>query len=493
MSGKNLFLRYASLNEQRCISREDLGFYHGIVIGAIYEFESGFDVGSPQSFFAPLKHCIDEQVYLGVTVADRHTDKAFFQRAPQINLADHVTVLDRIPAGSGGGSSRWDAIEAVVQTSLNAPFRQDIPPWRIVVLPLQHSDSPTSSSYFIAFVYSHQILDGPSGNAFHKMFLAGLRTAADDAQVPMATTVSVIETRERPLPATLDAPGRLPLSWAYLVSALATELLPRWLAGLLGFTPAVDGGTWTGAPAFFDAATTRTRAVVREISAPLVDRALRASRANGARFTGTMLQLIARALSKALTGHPGAAAATNFVSGVPANLRAAAGVPLDEMGQFYSGTYVKLPLVVGDGPLSADEWAGARESTLAFADVSSRLRDQPFALLRYLPSIRGWMAGKLGKPRDVSFELSNVGVFHDDDEKKKKKGAKKVEITHAVFAQPGHVTGPPLTFNTVTVKGGSLVYTVTWPEGSALGIPEEDEEEFVNGICDSIEADFGRF
>ncbi|KAK0712865.1 hypothetical protein B0T26DRAFT_650464, partial [Lasiosphaeria miniovina] len=484
-------------NEQRCISREDLGFYHGIVVGAIYEFESSFDVGSPQSFFAPLKHCVDEQVYLGVTVADRHTDKAYFQRAPQINLADHVAVLDRVPAGSGGSSSRWDAIEAVVQTSLNAPFRQDIPPWRIVVLPLQHSDSPTSSSCFIAFVYSHQILDGPSGVAFHKMFLVGLRTIADDdAQAPMGTTVSVIETRERPLPATLDAPGRLPLSWSYLVSALATELLPRWLAGLLGFAPAVDGGTWTGAPAFFDAATTRTRAVVREISAPLVESALRASRANGARLTGTMLQLIARALSKALlaAGNPGAAA-TNFVSGVPANLRAAAGVPLDEMGQFYSGTYVKLPRVDGDvcaaDPLSTDEWAAARKSTLAFADVSSRLRDQPFALLRYLPSIRGWMAGKLGKPRDVSFELSNVGVFHDDDEKKK--GAKKVGITHPVFAQPGHVTGPPLAFNTVTLKGGSLMYTVTWPEGSALGIPEEDEEEFVNGICDSIEADFGRF
>jgi hypothetical protein len=133
-----------------------------------------------------------------------------------------------------------------------------------------------------------------------------------------------------------------------------------------------------------------------------------------------------------------------------------------------------------------EEWASARECTATFAEMAVRLEDQAIGLLRYAPSIRGWLKGKLGGQREGSYEVSNLGVVEFDEGVKE--GAAK--ITEMVFAQPGHVIGTPLCFNIVSVKGGGLMYTVTWPKG-ALGV--QDEEGFMNQICGSIKGGFGLF
>ncbi len=214
---------------------------------------------------------------------------------------------------------------------------------------------------------------------------------------------------------------------------------------------------------------------------------------NGAKLTAVLHCLIVRALSKRLppaSDVRDGVKATNFVSQTAINMRRAAGAQEDEMGEFASGVYLRHARVsdtVTDGPLSEEEWAAARDSTEKFAGAASRLSDQPIGLLRYAPSIRKWMAGKLGQRRDCSYELSNVGVFDFEGEGEE---SSRVKIRELVFAQPGMVVGCPICVNVASVKGGSLVYAVTWP-GGALEI-DEGEEEFIAEVCDSVREDFER-
>ncbi|KAH6896514.1 alcohol acetyltransferase [Thelonectria olida] len=464
------FLRYASPNERRTISREDLGFYDAVIIGATYEFRTETDVSSSQSFIQPLKRCIDDHPFLCVVLGDAHTDKAFYQRASTINLEDHISIVDGVAAGEGESK----AIEKTLEIDVNRKFRPEVPRWRIVVLPLN------KSRCFVAFAFSHTIGDGVTGMAFHESFLEGCRTASGADNVS-----SVVETPARPLAAPFDTPERLPISWSFLLAPLISLVLPQFLVNALGIRRSgstIDAGTWTATNMFYDAATFHTKVKLREIDKSVLDKALRASRNHDAKLTATVLQLLARALSKALVDP----SITNFVSQTAVNMRQSIGVPNSEMGEFASGCYLSHTRNNSSGNLSDEEWAAASSDTRDLATCASTLQDQPIGLLRYAPSIRKWTLGKIGQRRDCSIEMSNVGVFdpamaspstHDID------GG--VRVTNMFFTQPGHVTSAPISFNFASVKDGGLSYTVSWQEG-ALGV--DDEDRVVEEICASLTA-----
>ena len=125
--------------------------------------------------------------------------------------------------------------------------------------------------------------------------------------------------------------------------------------------------------------------------------------------------------------------------------------------------------------------------TRSLAESATKREDQPLGLLRYAPSIRGWLQGKLGSRRDSSYEVSNLGVLDvaDDEAQQQRDG---YTIAKAIFAQPGNVLHAPLDFNLDTVKGGPMTIAVTWQEG-ALGV-SGDEAAIVDRICASLRAGF---
>ncbi|RDW85968.1 hypothetical protein BP5796_04293 [Coleophoma crateriformis] len=336
------------------------------------------------------------------------------------------------------------AIERLLSQQLDLPFTRAIPPWRIVVLPL----GPRQC--FVAFAFSHMIGDGPTGTAFHRTFLEACRSIPD-----LQSSVSqMIRTPVRPLPPPFDTPERLPISWSFLLAPLIASMLPHFIVKLLGLplgASPVDEGTWTGSPIAYDPRTSHSKIKLCEIEAALLKNALYVSRKHDAKFTSTLQQLVTRALSKAITNPD----ITNFVSQTTINMRR-----------------------------SIEEWEAARSSTQAFATRASSLQDQVVGLLRYLPSIRKWTLAKIGQQRDSSYEISNVGAM-DIGQDKSTGHMGQASITKMVFAQPGHIAGNPIAFNIASVKGGSLMCTVTWSAG-ALGITENDEEWFVDQLCSSL-------
>ncbi|CAG7562512.1 unnamed protein product [Fusarium equiseti] len=469
MESTREFLRYASPNEMRTIAREDVGYYDAVVIGGVYNFNNEVNIKSPSIYFHALRHCIEEHPFFCVIVGDRNTDKAYYERVPRINVEEHISIVQ-------DGEDMADSLEAIgrsMRPELDRPFVAGIPPWRIVVLPLGPSQC------HIAFSFSHTIGDGIAGVAFHKTFLEGLRKAP--ATIPPSTITPPV----KPLPEPFDTPERLPISWSFLLAPLIAQYMPYFLVQMLGLRVSasyVNEGTWTAAPIFYDAKTHYNKLKIRQIEAQQVEKIAQLARTHDARLTGVMHQLVTRALSKAVKDNN----VTNFVAQTAINMRRSIGMSNDVATEAVSGCYTLHPRSSATGPLTEQEWASAREATKEFAISSTKLDDMPIALLRYASSIREWTLGKIGKRRDSSYEFSNVGVFDGDA-----LGKDQVKVTKMTFAQPGHVGGCPISFNVASVKGGDLVYTVTWQPGAlGLGDDEAMEEKIVEEICDNIKRGF---
>ncbi|KIL86808.1 hypothetical protein FAVG1_10064 [Fusarium avenaceum] len=468
METKAEFLRYASPNEMRTVAREDVGYYHAVVIGAVYSFPEGVNVKSPATYFHALRRCIEEHPFFCVIVGDKHTDKAYYERVSSINVEEHISIVEDSSVQAGS----LEAIGRSIESELDRPFVAGIPPWRIVVLPL------SSSQCHIAFSYSHTIGDGIAGVAFHKTFLSGL------SETPATVPSSTISPPDKPFPEMFDTDKRLPISWSFLLAPFLAAYMPYFIVKMLGLrvsASSVDEGTWTATPIFFNPETHRTRLRIRSVAASQVNKAVQLARTHDARLTGVMHQIIVRALSKAVVDNN----VTNFVPQTALNMRKSIGMSNDMVHDVVSGCYTVHPRSAATGPLTEEEWASASEATKQFAVASTKLEDCAVGLLRYVPSIRKWTLGKIGKKRDSSYEFSNVGVF---DGGLAAKG--QVEVTKLTFAQPSHVGGCPICFNVASVKGGDLVYTVTWQPG-ALGLGDDAaEERIVEGICDNIQRGF---
>lgn len=324
------------------IARENLGYYTGILVGAVYEFSAaqggGLDPRSARSFTGPLHRCVQQLPWLSVVVRNPGDEKkAGYAAVGAIDVEKHVVVLE-----DDGGTDddkdedRW--LEARLQPLLDGQWPADRPPWRIAVCPLPSRGEPTPiSRCLVAFVFCHSIGDGLCGNIFHRVFLEALRQGAASGADDASTTL--IEVPSRALPGPFDTPARLPISWSFLLPPLLAVLLPKFLADWLGIRPhasTVDEGTWTGQCAFFGPATHRSRMRIVEIPAPLVAQAARVSRAHDAKMTGTIHQLVVRALSENIRD----SAVTNFVSGTAVSMRPSVGATVGEWGNFASGCYV---------------------------------------------------------------------------------------------------------------------------------------------------------
>jgi hypothetical protein len=392
-----------------------------------------------------------------------------------------VSIIRENETSSDGETA---TIEKALPPILDRPWPADIPPWRIVVLPLAPQDDSTLTRCFIAFSFSHTLGDGMVGHIFHHTFLDAWRQMPDtDRKEPF-----LIIPPSRTLPAPFDTPERLPISWNFLLGPLISVYLPKFLVEIFGLRTAastVDAGTWTGSRIFFDPASAHnSRVKVLEIEAPLVQKALQMSRSHDAKLTAMVHQMIIRALSKAIPNRD----ITNFVSGTAVDMRGSIGTPRYTWGLFASGYYEVHPRLLNiGGPLLSDEmWAAASSMTKKLAECSTRLHDQAIGLLRYAPSIRKWAQGKTGHRRDCSYELSNLLAFNGIGG-----GAdrNKCRVSKMLFTQPGNVLSAPLVFNIISVKGGSLMCAVSWQAG-ALDIPVEEEMSLVNEICSSLRADF---
>lgn len=285
--------------------------------------------------------------------------------------------------------------------------------------------------------------------------------------------------RETTLLPSLESALPLPLSPLYLLSAILASVLPSLFARR-------SATLWTAAPILPPTRTLfRSFALSRSTSAQLATMC----RANNVSVTATILPLVATALLDVLP-----AAYEELRASCPVSLRrlirerGGVDVTDDVIGVWYAGleTLYHRTLLLGDKEGRSDECGRTasllREAQRTKEEMKHYLAkgdcDLSVGLLRWVSDMTGFFTEKIGSKREISLELSNLGVCRERptvaqgvgkgpeaEQGGGDVGTDGSRIRRMVFSQSANVTGPAVTLSTVTGGDGCLMFGVTWQEG----------------------------
>ena len=353
-----------------------------------------------------------------------------------------------------------------------------MPAWKLLIIQLA-SDTEGNSRFWAGFAYSHSHGDGKSGLAFHRTFLHGLELAT---QAPSAYSDSMHVNTESlpPLLPCLEDLAPLTISWRFLLGPLLGEYLPTKVSSFLGFQAGLssDSQSWTGLPCSYDPANHHTGLVLWQFDARTLSKALEICRLRKVKLTGLLHQAVVYALSQFVWPRD---VLGTFVAATPLDLRKlVTGCGDEDIMNCVSGAYEVLParpdarIYTGITP---DSWDAALSTSEFLARKASTLADQPIGLLRYLHKFRPYLLGKLGKPREESYEVSNLGNMSTVTDASLDEKPARWQIERTIFSQPANFTGCAINFNFVSTAGSGLALTITWQKDS-LGLrPDFDEQE----------------
>ena len=470
-------------NERRCIARDVLGLYGSIVVCAKYTVavSAQGDRLPLVDIAKALRQCITEHPVLSTVVLDSETEQPRLAHVATISLDNHLFVL--APASPGSAKIITASLLRQAQNQPQ-PRHGSHPPWRLYVQEVENNNTASQLSFNAAFASSHALADGASALHFHGSFLRALQTA-HGLSAGEERDLQILNPEPHLPP--LDRIAEMPISWSFLLGPLLGEYLPLRLARALGVVTPGEG-VWTGAavrPARPNPPRLLPTALnLRHVNASTLTNAIKACRSHGARLTGLLVVIIARALRTALQHR--SHEYRSFVAETAIDLRRCLPSAKSSMANLASSVtdVVNLPEGYSTESLSDEEWQSAQQISRHQGQVASRLADQPVALLSYLSSIRKWTAESAAKPASASFSLSNLGAFDVAQES----GIVQARwtIDTMAFCQSAEGTGAPFNLNMVSTIGGMLSLVVSWWPGM-LGVA--DEPEFVEELLSSVEMD----
>ena len=91
--------------------------------------------------------------------------------------------------------------------------------------------------------------------------------------------------------------------------------------------------------------------------------------------------------------------------------------------------------------------------------------DNLVGLLPYVSDTVEYYRKKIGKEREVTFELSNVGAFKLPEGKEPSTVGDTWTLKSMTFTQGATPVGPPFNVNCISVQGGPLTIAITWQDG----------------------------
>ena len=464
-----------------------MGHQRTLVVGAVYTSKSAhstLDLSNVTgSLTATVRHCIDRHPILSSVIVGGDGEVPEFATPKKLDLPKHVQIRHRDES-----LAEDSLLENLLAEVSDEQFSSvdSTPPWKLVLMSLPPGQG-SAKRLLALFAYYHSHGDGKSGLAFHQTFFEGLnqnttpdRVAHDEACDPCL----------KPLPPPIEQAGKLSLSWSYLLSPLIGAYMPSFLASMLGFRAswiAQGGDVWRGKDLTFDPNDFQTGFAMLTMDHDTVCNVLRQCKARQTTFTGLLNHLIARSISKNVS-------AGAFASQIVIDLRhlfngAYANDAMANSVSAYNETVLRTVAESAQDwtDPASDIWAAARKTSAGLVEASSTLHNQPIGLLQYLKDFRPWTLGQIGKPRECSYEISNLVVFDPSKGGHAETSQGAITIEKTIFSQPANAAGGCLNFNLVSTKGGPLVMTVTWQRG-VLGLRQDgDEDEFVREICSRIE------
>jgi hypothetical protein len=434
---------------------------------------------------AALRHCIDRHPILSSVIVGGDGERPEFATPKKLDLSKHVQIRHRDES-----LTEDSVIEKLLAEVSDEQFLSvdETPPWKLVLMSLP-SGQGSATRLLALFAYYHSHGDGKSGLAFHQTFLVGL---SHNAIPGRAAGDNVCEPCSKPLPPPMEKAGKLSLSWSYLLSPLIGTYMPSFLASMLGFRAswiAQSSDIWRGKDLNFDQNDFRTGLVLLNMNHDTMHDALQRCKARQTTFTGLLNHLIARSISENVSSEA-------FAAQVVIDLRHLFQDTYgnNTMNNCVSAYNETVPRTEAESTQDWTDpaskiWAAARKTSAGLKEASSTLHNQPIGLLAYLKEFRPWTLGQIGKPRECSYEISNLVVFDPASKAEPPNSSQRpIAIEKTMFSQPANAAGSCLNFNLVSTKGGPLVITVTWQRG-VLGLRhDEDESVFVRKICSRMKS-----
>lgn len=339
------------------------------------------------------------------------------------------------------------------------------PPWKLIVV--QSKALPSNGTVFDAiFVWHHAIADGLSGMVFHRSIQESLNDPAsltmDDHTIRIPHSISLFPPQEDMI--------KFKISWWFFLAAVWHTMRPKWL--LPDSSP-----PWAGAEVSPGAENYEPHVKLISVSSENVTSILAACRERKTTLTGLLQALIASSLAYRVPN------ATSFTSSTPSSPRNLTGIsPTSDIAvQVCSHSFEYTPDVVSairasNSPAQVTDqvWKIARNFRASLAAEIVRLpKDNVAGLLPYAGSIHNMFLSKLGKPRDDTFQVSNIGTF------KNEVGEGQWKIERMFFTQCG-LAGSAFSFNAASVVGGPSSISVTWSGGDI-------EDELMGSIVADVQ------
>ncbi|ETI20221.1 hypothetical protein G647_08255 [Cladophialophora carrionii CBS 160.54] len=445
-------LRPVGRLERYSTARHDLKFYLGPAVTASYKLSKSYALPLKDYIYRVLGDVIAQHPILSAIPVDEHTQNPYFVRLSEIDLDQCVTFQVRQQDYPWEAETRDAELDELLGSQHSIPYEAPIPFWRLRVL-------YQSTHFTAAFFYHHALGDGQSGIAFHRTFHKALSSASTGSlAIPVP---KIIATPSTPLLPNLEALHPLPVTIWYLLKVLFRE----WV--LSKFWPARDPGLWTGGTCTAPLGQTR----VRSLNIPaLTTTALKnVCRENGTTITAALQTLIAGVLFAHLPDNfrglacSGALSARRF-------LQKDARITDDVMGVFVqdmSESYNRHSFDAAQDSkrdISLLSWSEAQRSRRNIENILSLKGANAEAnLLKYVNNFHEELfLSKIGKHRDKSFEVSNLGLVKPGTSAH---GESDVEMGRMVFTQSAGVTAAAIQVSVVTGADGCLVLGITWQEG----------------------------
>jgi hypothetical protein len=192
----------------------------------------------------------------------------------------------------------------------------------------------------------------------------------------------------------------------------------------------------------------------------------------------------ARSLALAVADAP------SFVGNIPYNLRPVTGIDFATMTNQVSmmettystdlltslrNTVISKDMSLDGHPLFLE---AAKESARLRDHIANCVNDNPLGLLPYVSDHRDFYRKKLGKNRETTFEVSNVGTIQPQPQIP---GSWRIE--RAMFSQGAAVVGQGFSLNVASVQNGPTTIVFSWQRGIIEdGILRATVSDFENSV-----------
>ena len=367
---------------------------------------------------------------MGITVAGT-LKKPLWVRLKEIDLGKVVEFVK--------GDSRW-ILEGKHQVGFSWG---ELPLWRVVVITPE--DEESSKRIEVGFFIHHGVGDGKSGFAFHLDFLEALNAQSSVEEENNPGTV--VQVPKLDLVPSIEEAHPLPLSYWFIASQIIKLILPK----------SKDKEHWTGALIRSERNITHLRLLY--LPSSILNSLLQKCRQHNVTLTALLTVNIARALAKVFTNY------TRFSCSCALSFRRFTGTGDRAMCLYVSSYTHKFSTNSSGGYIPCDvfSWDAIRSCFNEIQSATASPANQQVGLLKFMDNYEAFFKGKIGKEREHSFEVSNVGVFDSDGHRE---GGRKdgVKMDRILFSQGSNVISAGLVFSIASVRDGELGIGMTWQE-----------------------------